>query len=592
MGLRPKFSKHPKSPSSVVDPPVFNHKQDDLMLKGHKSVAPAEKQRQTPTNGGYHRENSGSSGGSGSGSDGRGGGRERHPSSSDRDRDRDRDRENRSLGGNQSVGSNHSSQAIWVANANANAKHEHQRLRHDSSGSYDSMGAEESSYYEEYSVEDEYDEEEMFEDSLPPRAITIRFDEYDEMQTILHINDYTNGEISKAWYKREDYDKMVTLARKTAEKVEERRKDISKMDAKRSRKIESRGLEAWTTFGAAKVRLLKESAVEAVWNEQSRQWDLGIHDPERLRDAYIKISKGAQAAAEDRGFSDFLIAKRIREIEAEEAEKKRRRKLLGKSKALARKGIKKTAGGVVKTAKLGVKTTKLTGKVALKTGKVATKTAIATATLDRKMLKETIIPERRKKSFKPETMRQHSASHNMEHSDHGTKQTEDDDGTYLSTWLRTCASLHFFYEKNDTPLTHRIVCFVSFCNQKYIHRRKSIECRIGCVICRICKRWKEEEIEVETSRCCPHPRNTQNIPRRQTTKNVGKTSIQIDATIMGTRIVCGKVLNMDTYLSSRSIIHASLSMITSYSYIFGGIIALVWKMSFYRIQFSFLYVSS
>ena len=69
-------------------------------------------------------------------------------------------------------------------------------------------------------------------------------------------------------------------------------------------------------MGAAKVKILKESAVEAVWNEQSRQWDLGINDVDRIREVYPVISKGAQQIAQDRGFSDELIAKRIRQIES------------------------------------------------------------------------------------------------------------------------------------------------------------------------------------------------------------------------------------------------------------------------------------
>jgi len=61
---------------------------------------------------------------------------------------------------------------------------------------------------------------------LPERKITLRFDEYDEMQTCLHINDYTKHEISKCWYKREDYDRMVDLARKTASKAVKREKEL------------------------------------------------------------------------------------------------------------------------------------------------------------------------------------------------------------------------------------------------------------------------------------------------------------------------------------------------------------------------------
>jgi hypothetical protein len=230
------------------------------------------------------------------------------------------------------------------------------------------------------------------------------------MQTVLHINDYSNHEISKAWYERKDYDKMVALARKTAEKVQERHQQLGKLDSKKSRMIESRGLEAWTAMGASKVRLLKESAVEAVWNEQSRQWDAEINDPDRLREAYITLSKGALSAAQDRGFSDHLIAKRIRQMDKEEEEKKRRRRLLGRSKALIGKSVKATTGGVVKTTKLVGKTTVRTGKVALRTGKVATKTAVATATLDRKMFKEAIIPGKKKSQCETQVIRLPSQS--------------------------------------------------------------------------------------------------------------------------------------------------------------------------------------
>jgi len=301
------------------------------------------------------------------------------------------------------------STALWVAQANANANLAKDRL---AASRVSSTGTHEDDYED---ASEEFFEEEVIDedvtttagvDDLPPRHITIRFDEFDEMQTILHINDYTKHEISRSWYKRDDYDKMVALARKTAQKVEERTRELGrKVGSKTTKKIEYRGLEAWTSMGAAKVKILKESTVEAVWDEQSRQWDLGINDVERIRECYQIISKGAQQIAQDRGFSDELIAKRIRQIEAEEKERKAKRKLLGKSKALLGKSVKVTAGGVGKAARLGVKTTKLTGKVALKTGKVATKTAVATATLDRKMLKEALVPAKKKQECEHQTIR-------------------------------------------------------------------------------------------------------------------------------------------------------------------------------------------
>jgi hypothetical protein len=314
---------------------------------------------------------------------------------------------------------NASSQQIWIAASNADAKkkqnqQQNQQLERrqslSSHGSYLEEIIDESSYYDEEIIEEEtVVEGSDFAYNLPPRKITLRFDEFDEMQTILHINDYTGHEINKAWYKREDYDKMVLLARKTAEKVEERRKELGKID-KTKKPIESRGLEAWTQMGATKVRMLKESAVEAVWNEQSRQWDVGTYDPIRISNAYASISKGSQMSAQDRAFSDELIAKRIREQEVAKQEKKQKRKLLGKSKDLVKKTAKATRGGVVNTTKLVGKTTKLTGKVALETTKRTVKAGVATATLDRKMLKEALNVKTKKREVERQFIRMPSQS--------------------------------------------------------------------------------------------------------------------------------------------------------------------------------------
>ena len=402
MGIKIPLHKK-KGGDKVADnpPPVFNkHAEGEELLKGHK----------TPSS------------------------KAKPPSLRSRE---SLNESNHSAGG--ASGASTSSQALWIAASNAQAAKPqgHARrssdgggvIRQQSSGDYEEEESFEEEYYEEEIIEEEFFEEEIL-DELPPRKITIRFDEFDEMQTILHINDYTKHEISRSWYKRDDYDKMVALARKTAEKVEERTRELGRKIDKNSKKIEYRGLEAWTSMGAAKVKILKESAVEAVWNEQSRQWDSGINDIERIREVYQVVSKGGQQIAQDRGFSDELIAKRIRQIEAEEAERKRRRRLLGKSKALLGKSVKVTAGGMVKTAKLGVKTTKLTGKVALRTTKAATKTAVATATLDRKMFKEAIIPAKKRRECEKQRIRLPSQATAKEEAI--AKEEENDDGKW--TW--------------------------------------------------------------------------------------------------------------------------------------------------------------
>ena len=99
------------------------------------------------------------------------------------------------------------------------------------------------------------------------------------------------------------------------EKVEERTQELGrKIDKTSRKKIEYRGLEAWTSVGAAKVKIIKESAVEAVWNEQSRQWDAGVNNVDKIREVYQVVSRASQQTAQDRGFSDELIAKRIRQL--------------------------------------------------------------------------------------------------------------------------------------------------------------------------------------------------------------------------------------------------------------------------------------
>lgn len=163
-------------------------------------------------------------------------------------------------------------------------------------------------------------------------------------------------------------------------------------------------------MGAMKVKMLKDSAVEAVWNEQSRQWDAGTYEPEKIYYAYVEIAKGSQLSAQDRAFADELIAKRIREQEIVRQEKKQKRKLYGKSKALVKKTAKATTGGVMKTTKLVGKTTKMTGKVALETTKRTVKAGVATATLDGRMLKEAVTIKTKKREVEKQTVRMPSQS--------------------------------------------------------------------------------------------------------------------------------------------------------------------------------------
>ena len=253
----------------------------------------------------------------------------------------------------------------------------------------------------------------QFTDSIEQRVVTIRFDEYDELQTCLHINDYTNGEITRSWYKREDYDKMVDLARKTASKAVKREKELRdeledmlrtgrkngedaeagteskstrsgrSQDGKRKKPIEYRGLEAWTPEGSQKCRTLKENAIELVWNEQSRQWEEGTFDPEAIAEVYIPVAQIALKSARERALADEKMVKRLEEQE----KKKKNRSGFAKS----RSAIKKTAKNTTKAVGHGVgNVLTKTGKSAVKIGKRSGKALVATATLDPKMMKEAV----------------------------------------------------------------------------------------------------------------------------------------------------------------------------------------------------------
>ena len=272
------------------------------------------------------------------------------------------------------------------------------------------------------------------------------------MQTCLHINDFTKHEISRSWYKRADYDKMVDLARKTASKAVQREEELQNelesmllhgdehvdaddddddddndeddekenaangstgvkktgkdkkkksISSKKKRPIEYRGLEAWTPGGAAKVRILKESAIELVWNEQSHQWESGIFDADTIRNKYLSVSEVAINVAKERGQNDADTVQKLIELEAIRKEKKRNRSRYGKSKAVLRKTAKTTGKGLVSgTGKIVSKT----GKVGKKLGKRGVKAGVATATLDPRMMKEALKVRINKRESKKTTI--------------------------------------------------------------------------------------------------------------------------------------------------------------------------------------------
>eukprot|EP00934_Nitzschia_sp_Nitz4_P006201 Nitzschia sp. Nitz4//NODE_293_length_29386_cov_71.949235//12793//14310//NITZ4_additional_000035-RA//-1//CDS//3329531827//6191//frame0 len=252
---------------------------------------------------------------------------------------------------------------------------------------------EEMSYDEEIIEfeEDDFDDysyiEEIVEQPIyPDRETKVQFDEYDDVQTTLHIQDYSVSEISNSWYCRKDYDRMVDKAKQTVAKAETRerkeakkakkakkaekakkKKDKDKKEESRAsevgepdssvvttspskeekesgekKPIDTRGLEAWSTNGAAEIQALKERALEAVWEEQSRQWSSrGESDPEKMREVYFAVSASSQEVAAKRGEQDRA------DIEAWVGSSKKgksKRNMLKKGKELLGKSLRVAKG--------------------------------------------------------------------------------------------------------------------------------------------------------------------------------------------------------------------------------------------------------
>ncbi|KAG7343914.1 hypothetical protein IV203_021922 [Nitzschia inconspicua] len=274
----------------------------------------------------------------------------------------------------------------------------------DETGSYiEEFVIDDETYYEEEIIEEEF-ELSLLESSalllVQERKSVVKFDEFDEMQLTLHLDDYTDHELKKTWYKRTDYDTMIQEARQVALGEEQRQKQMQNDNGETEAssavnffhpsfksELDARGLESWSPSGALQVRKIKESAIEAVWNEQHRQLESGIEDVEQLRQVYQTVSLQSQKEAELRGLADRQVVEKILQLEelsmSEEIIKRRRRNsILTKSKTFINRSVKAA------------------GKVAIETGKRSARASVGAVTLDPKMLLEAIKVEKKKRESK------------------------------------------------------------------------------------------------------------------------------------------------------------------------------------------------
>jgi len=199
--------------------------------------------------------------------------------------------------------------------------------------------------------------------------------------------------------------------------------------SKRKKPIEYRGLEAWTPDGSSKCRMLKESAIEMVWNEQTRQWDNNAFDPDAIAEVYVPISRTAIAAARERAIADEQLVKKLIEQEEQRAEKKRHKTMYRKSKAALSRTSKTGKDIVSVTRDLVSKTSEVGSKI----GKRTARAGVAAATLDPRMMKEALrVTGRKKKEFKPEKIITQSRAANERDAEEDFMYGSQSSGMHLS----------------------------------------------------------------------------------------------------------------------------------------------------------------
>jgi hypothetical protein len=125
---------------------------------------------------------------------------------------------------------------------------------------------------------------------------SVSFRSYASARETIHIDDYTNEEISACWYNAVEL-KTVIVENKTT---------LLLMDNVffSNDRICSRGLESYTQTGQASKRQHREDAIDAAMDEQDFQTDEGITDPEIIADAYIERTRQSQVTARVMGLSD------------------------------------------------------------------------------------------------------------------------------------------------------------------------------------------------------------------------------------------------------------------------------------------------
>lgn len=107
-----------------------------------------------------------------------------------------------------------------------------------------------------------------------PQRTSITFAVSIKVHEIMTLDDYTEKELRKCWYSIDDKDKMNATKDKTVARIEKGKSPKGSMTY--------RGLECWTVKGGQELDEQIARAIDAVMDEQDRQWKIEQDDWDRI----------------------------------------------------------------------------------------------------------------------------------------------------------------------------------------------------------------------------------------------------------------------------------------------------------------------
>jgi hypothetical protein len=116
------------------------------------------------------------------------------------------------------------------------------------------------------------------------RAVSFAPPSEHEIYEVPHINDYSSELIGSIWYNEAEYAHIQTSCIKIIRKMVSDKSS----DERRKKQYCSRGLEKFPSDRARARRAIRQSALEAVMDEQIKQWSNDVVDVARIADAYTQ----------------------------------------------------------------------------------------------------------------------------------------------------------------------------------------------------------------------------------------------------------------------------------------------------------------